>query len=147
VEDDTRLLGEKRFANAMAIEEAWEVSLEENTRILSSTNVVPMEEAREVSLKENIKFFDNMEEGTLLTSDMQEGMKIVPYMKRMEWYGRKCELLNHVGKNIIEGRIVTCDPKELVLDYDFGEIDVGVKILNCLKDKSLIMTIWKWPLS
>jgi hypothetical protein len=124
VEDDTGLLREEISVNAVPIEEAWEVSLEEYIRI-----------------------FDNREEDALSTSDMQEGMKFFPYMKRMEWCGRKRELVNHVGKNIVEGRIVTCDPKEPILDDDIGETDVGVTILNCLKDKSLIMSIWKWPLS
>jgi hypothetical protein len=147
VEDDIGLLWDKRYANAVPIEEAWEVSSEENTRIFSSKNVVPMEGAREVNLKENIRIFDNMEEVALSISDMQKGMKIVPYMKRREWCGRNRELVNHVGKNIVEGKIVACDPKEPVLDDDLGEIDVGVTILNCLKDKLLIMSIWKWPLS
>jgi len=83
VEDDTGLLGEERSTNAMPIEEAWEVSLEENAKFFSSTSAVPMEEAWEVSLEGDIKIFNNMEEGALSTSDIQEGMKIVPYMKRM----------------------------------------------------------------
>ncbi len=55
--------------------------------------------------------------------------------------------MNHVGKIVVEGRIVAYDLKELVLDDDLCEIDVGVTILSCLKDRSLIMSIWRWPLS
>ncbi len=65
----------------------------------------------------------------------------------MEWRGRKCELVNHIGKMIVEGRIVTCDPKKLILDNNLGEIDVGVTILSCANDRSQIMSIWRWPLS
>ncbi len=64
----------------------------------------------------------------------QEGMKNVPRMKRMKWWGRKCELVNNVGKIVVEGRIVAYDPRELVLDDDLGEIDIGVTILNYPKD-------------
>jgi hypothetical protein len=55
-------------------------------------------------------------------------------MKRMKWWGRKCELVNNVGKIVVEGRIVAYDPRELVLDDDLGEIDIGVTILNYPKD-------------
>jgi hypothetical protein len=48
---------------------------------------------------------------------------------------------------IIERRIVTCDPKEHILDNNPGEIDVGVMILSCANDRSQIMLIWRWPLS
>ncbi len=64
----------------------------------------------------------------------QEGMKNVLCMKRMEWWGRKCELVNHVGETIVEGRIVACDPREPILDDDLGEIDIGVTILKYPKD-------------
>ncbi len=43
--------------------------------------------------------------------------------------------MNHVGKIIVEGRIVTHDPREPILDEDFGEIKVGVPILNYPKDR------------
>jgi len=57
-------------------------------------------------------------------------------MKRMKWRGKKCELVNHVGKIIVEGRIVAYDPREPVLDDDLREIIVGVTILNYPKDRS-----------
>jgi hypothetical protein len=55
----------------------------------------------------------------------QEGMKNVPCMKRMEWQGKKCELVNHVGEIIVEGKIVTYDPREPILDDELGELTVG----------------------
>jgi hypothetical protein len=117
------------------------------------TNVVPINEVQEVSSEENVKFFDGMEEGGPSRSgrgeeDIHERMNYVPCMKRMEWCGRKYEyeMVNHVGKMIIEGRIVACDLKELVLDDDLGEINVGVTILNYPNDRSQIMSIWRWPL-
>jgi hypothetical protein len=75
-------------------------------------------------------------------------MKNVPCMKRMEWRARKCELVNHVGEIIVEGRIVAYDPREPILDNDLDETNVGVIILNCPNDnRSPIMSIWRWPLS
>jgi len=107
-----------------------------------------MEEVQEASIEENIKNFDGLEEGASSTTvkgdeKMEKGMKNVPCMKRMEWHGRKCELVNYVGEIIIERRIVACDPREHVLDDDLCEIEVGVTILSCPKDTSQIMTILK----
>jgi hypothetical protein len=90
------------------------------------TNAAPIKEACEVSLKENVRITNGMEEGGPSRSsrgeeDIHEEMKYVPCMKRMEWHGRKCELVNHVGE-----MIVACDPRELVLDNNLGETDVGV---------------------
>jgi hypothetical protein len=79
--------------------------------------------------------------------DIHERMNYVPCMKRMEWHGRKCGLVNHVGEMIVKGRIIACDLRELVLDDDLGETNVGVTILNCPNDRSQIMSIWRWPLS
>jgi len=67
---------------------------------------------------------------------MEEGMKNVPCMKKIEWHGKKCELMNHVGNIIVGRRTVAYDPRELVLDDDLGEIEVGVRILSCPKDTS-----------
>ncbi len=134
------------------MEEAQEVNLQENTIIVSSTNGAHMEEAWEASSKENIIISQGMEEGGLSTSvkgeeDMQEGMKNVPCMKRMEQRGKKCELVNHVGEIIVEKRIVTYDPREPILDDNPGETNVGVIIFNYLKDQSQIISIWRWSLS
>jgi hypothetical protein len=112
------LQGEERFINVMPIKEAWEVNSKENARI-----------------------FYGMEEGGLLKNardekDIQEGMKNVPCMTRMEWCGKKIELVNHVGAIITKGRIVTCDIREHILDNHLGEVDVGVTILNCPNDRS-----------
>ncbi len=111
---------------------------------------MPIEEVQEVSSKENVKFLDGMEEGAPSKSgrgeeDIHEGMNYFPCMKRMEWCGRLYELVNHVGKVITRRMIVACDLKELVLDYDLGETNVGVAILNYPSDRSQIMSIWRWP--
>jgi hypothetical protein len=44
--------------------------------------------------------------------------------------------MNHVRNIIVGRRIVAYEPKELVLDDDLGETEVGVRILNCPKDTS-----------
>jgi len=89
-----------------------------------------MEKDREVNLEENIRIFDSSEEGapsTTIRGDekMEEGMKNVPCMKRMEWCGRKCELVNHVGGIIVERRIVACDLREFVLDDNLVKLRLG----------------------
>jgi hypothetical protein len=53
---------------------------------------------------------------------------------------------DYVRIQIVEGQIITCDPKELVNDEHFGENHVRKTILN-YKDKYQIMMIWKWLLS
>jgi len=148
MEDHTMLLGEERSRNATAMDKVREVWSKENAKIFPCRNVVPMEEAREASLEENTRIYDGLEEGAPSPiargdEDMEQGMKNVPCMKIMEWCGRKCELVNHVGKIIAEGRIVSYDPKELILDDNLGETEVGVTILNYPKDTSQIMTIWR----
>ncbi len=75
-----------------------------------STNVAPIKEASEVSLEVNVRISNGMEEGGPSRSsrgeeDIHEEMKYVPCMKRMEWHGRKCELVNHVGEMIVEGSL------------------------------------------
>ncbi len=110
-----------------------------------------IKEVQEVSSKKNVKFFDGMEEGGPSKNgrgekDIHEGLNYVPCMTRMKWRWRKYELMNHVGKMIIERKIVACDLKELVLDDDLGEINVGVIILNYPNNRSQIMSIWRWPL-
>jgi len=45
-------------------------------------------------------------------------------------------LINHVVNIIVGRKIVAYDPRELVLDDDLGETEVGVRILNCPKDTS-----------
>ncbi len=74
-------------------------------------------------------------------------MMYVPCMKRMEWCGRKCELVNHVREMIVERKIIVFDSRERILDNDLGEINVGFTILNYPNDRSQIMSIWKRPLS
>jgi hypothetical protein len=98
-----------------------------------------MEDAQEASSKENTRKSNYLKEHVPSITirgdeEMEEGMKNVPCMKRMEWRGRKCELVNHFGKIIAEGKIVAHDPRELILDEDC-EIKVGVPILSYPKDK------------
>jgi hypothetical protein len=152
VEEHMVLLKEEISINVTTMDEAWEVCLKENARIFPCIIAVPMEEDQKVSSEKNSKNFNNSKESVSLTivrgdEEMEEVTKNVPYMKRMEWHGGKCELVNHVGEIIVERRIIACDPKELILDDDLGEIEVRVTILNYPKDTAQIMTIWRWPLS
>jgi hypothetical protein len=60
-----------------------------------------------------------------------------------EWRGIKCDLVDHGGVFITKGRVVACDPWEIVLDNQLREDDVGLCILYCLTTMSTMMTIWK----
>ncbi len=53
-------------------------------------------------------------------------------------------MLNDVGEMITKEKIMACDLKEPILDKDLGETNVGVSILNYPKDRSQIMSIWRW---
>jgi len=44
--------------------------------------------------------------------------------------------MNHVADIIVRRKIVAYNPRELVLDNDLGETEVGVRILSCPKDTS-----------
>jgi hypothetical protein len=141
VEDQTVLFGEERFTNVVTMDKARELWSKEKTILFPCINVAPMEEDWEASLKENSRISDSSKEGAPSTTirgdeEMEKRTKNVPCMKKMEWCGRKCELVNHVGYIIVEGRIVTCDPREPVLDDNLGETEVRVTILSFPKDAS-----------
>ncbi len=109
--------------------------------IFPCMNVAPMEDDEEASLEENTRISDSSKEGAPSTTirgdeEMEEVMKNVPCLKRIEWNGRKCELMNRVADIIVGRKIVAYDPRELVLDNDLGEIKIGVRILSCPKDTS-----------
>jgi len=141
VEDQTVLHGEERFTNVATMDKARELWSKENTMFFPCINAALMEEDWDVSLKENSRISNSSKEGAPSTTirgdeEMEERMKKIPCMEKMEWCRKKCELVNHVGDIIVEGRIVTCDPRELVLDDDLGETKVGVTILSFPKDTS-----------
>jgi hypothetical protein len=66
---------------------------------------------------------------------------------RSWWRGVECDLLNDDGVFIAKGQVIAYDPMEVVLDDWFGEDHVGLCIMYCLGIVSMVMTIWKWPLS
>jgi hypothetical protein len=66
---------------------------------------------------------------------------------RCVWQGVECELVDDVGLFIASGHVISCDPKEVVFDNQLGEDHVGVNILYCLNNISMVITIWKWPLA
>jgi hypothetical protein len=47
---------------------------------------------------------------------------------------------------IRSGRVIACDPREVVLDNQLSEDHVGMSILYYLNNISVVMMIWKWPL-
>jgi len=97
-----------------------------------STNVTLVKEANEVSLEKNVRISNNMEEGPSRSSrgekDIYEEMKYVPCMKRMEWHGKNCESVNHVGEIITKGRIVACDLKEPIWTMILVKLMLGSQV-------------------
>jgi hypothetical protein len=59
----------------------------------------------------------------------------------------ECELVDDVGLFVTSGHVIACDLREAVLDNQFGEDHVGVSILYCPNNISVVMTIWKWLLA
>jgi hypothetical protein len=66
---------------------------------------------------------------------------------RCLWQGAECDLVNDVKVFIVSECVITCDPRKVVFDDQFGEDHVGLNILYCLNNVSVVMIIWKWSLS
>jgi hypothetical protein len=66
---------------------------------------------------------------------------------RFERQGFECDFVDNVGVFLVKDRVVACDPHEAILDDQFGEDHVGLYLLYCLVTASIVMTIWKWPLT
>jgi hypothetical protein len=49
--------------------------------------------------------------------------------------------VDYVGLFIASDRVITCDPREVVLDNQLGEGHVKVSILYCTNNISIVMTI------
>ncbi len=114
------------------MDKAQEVWSKEKAITFPCINVAPMEEDQEASLEENTRISNSSKEGAPSTTirgdeEMEKGMKYAPCMKEIEWHGRKCELMNHVGDIIVGRRIVAYDPREFVLDDDLGELKLGLE--------------------
>jgi hypothetical protein len=68
-------------------------------------------------------------------------------IRRFEWRGVKCDLVDNVGVFLAKDHVVACDPHEATLDDQLGEDHVGLCILYCPVTMSIMMTIWKWTLA
>lgn len=66
---------------------------------------------------------------------------------KRNWRGNECDVVDVEGVFIVTGRVIACDPREVVLNDDLGEDHFELFILYCRNDKSTIMSIRKWPLS
>jgi hypothetical protein len=65
---------------------------------------------------------------------------------RRSWRGIECDIVDVKGVFIVRGQLITCDPREVVLDDDLGENRFRLFILY-FPNNITIMSIWKWPLS
>jgi hypothetical protein len=55
--------------------------------------------------------------------------------------------VDDVGLFVASGRVITCDPKEVIFDNRLGEDHVGMSSLYCPNNILVVMTIWKWLLA
>jgi hypothetical protein len=65
---------------------------------------------------------------------------------RSQWRGIECDLLDDDGLFIAKGRVIACDPMEVIFYDQLGEDHVGLCILYCFNIVSTVMMIWKWSL-
>ncbi len=49
--------------------------------------------------------------------------------------------MGDVGLFVVSGRVIACDPREVVLDNQLGEDHVGVSILYCSDNILMVVTI------
>ncbi len=60
-----------------------------------------------------------------------------------EWRGVECDLVKNGGVFIAKGRVVTCDPYEIIIDDWLKEAHVRLCILYSPTIVLAMMTIWK----
>jgi hypothetical protein len=68
-------------------------------------------------------------------------------IERSGWCERKCNLLHLEGVFCAKGRVMASDPREAILDDNFGHDHVDLTIFYYIGNILTIMTIWKWPLA
>jgi len=67
----------------------------------------------------------------------------VPLLRRCNWRGTKCGIVDVEFCFVSRDQVIASDPKEAVLDDDLGKDHVGLLNLYCPNDISTIMSIWK----
>ncbi len=55
--------------------------------------------------------------------------------------------MDDVGLFVASGHVITCDPREIIIDNQLGEDHIKMNILYRSNNISAIMTIWKWLLA
>jgi hypothetical protein len=58
---------------------------------------------------------------------------------RSKWRGVECDLVEDVGVFLAKGRVVACNPHEIILDDWLGEDHVGLCILYCHATMLVVM--------
>ncbi len=69
-----------------------------------------------------------------------------PAKDRWQWRGFECDLVDDAWVFIASGCVITCDPREAILDDQHGECHIGFNTLYCSNIVLAIMIIWKWML-
>jgi hypothetical protein len=55
----------------------------------------------------------------------------------------ECDVVDVEGVFVARGQVITCDPREVVFNNDLCEDHVGIFILYCPCDISIVMSIWR----
>ncbi len=67
-------------------------------------------------------------------------------IRHNNWCKRECDLLDPKGIFLARGHVTIFDPKEAILDDILRHDHVGLNILYCSGDISMVMISSKWPL-
>ncbi len=62
------------------------------------------------------------------------------------WRKKECDFLEPKGVFRTRGHVMGSNPREAILDNIFKDDHVGLTILYCLGDISMVMIIWKYSL-
>jgi hypothetical protein len=62
-------------------------------------------------------------------------------MGSSSWHEKKCDPQDYEGVFVVGGQAMASDPREAILDNILGDDHVGLTVLYCFRDISVIMTI------
>jgi hypothetical protein len=97
---------------------------------------------------ESSDFFNTNEDNVASLPNLEDMcQKEAPPIGLSSWRGNECNFLNLEGVFFAKGCVMTCNPRETILDNILGHDHVGLTILYYPGGISMIMINWKWSLA
>jgi len=62
------------------------------------------------------------------------------------WCEKECNLQDPEGVFLVKGCVMASNLREVILENILGDDHVGLTILYCPRNISMVITIWKWSL-